>query len=180
MCFHRGISSVGKQKTCSVAVVRVFIRRVSLGSHSPWTLCRTCPRWLTCTILSRCAWAERGLRYVCVRERGETHKTGRQIDTDWDRCSRPLPTVGVRTSLALYWPVLSWEKEASGAPACWPGVFCPNLGLLISSTTSAQGVPGPPLRTPVSAGSSLSDLLVFGHESVGRNVWLCCVFSYKM
>ena len=118
MCFHRGISSVGKQKTCSVAVVRVFIRRVSLGSHSPWTLCRTCPRWLTCTILSRCAWAERGLRYVCVRERGETHKTGRQIDTDWDRCSRPLPTVGVRTSLALYWPVLSWEKEASGAPAC--------------------------------------------------------------
>ena len=81
MCFHRGISSVGKQKACSVAVVRVFIRRVSLGSPSPWTLCRAWPRWLTCTILSGCTWAERDLRGVCVRERRDTQD--RQADRHW-------------------------------------------------------------------------------------------------
>lgn len=81
---------------------------------------------------------------------------------------------GSGVSLAPYWPVPHWEKEASGALVFGSEAFYPNFGLLVSPKASAQGVPGPPLLTPSPAGSSLLGSPALGHDPADKSVWFCC------
>ena len=105
LCFYRGISQLlhctplwDSSKPALLPLFdRVAVREWALGTpasghcNQAWP-----PRWLTCTILSWCTWADRGpvclsarvCVFVCVGGGAGRHK---------ERCSRPLPAVGIRS-----------------------------------------------------------------------------------